>query len=223
VGAGGASLPYNPRSMMRRRVFTIVSAVSLVLCLATAMLWVRSYWAADSATMTRSHKYEIVSTNGIVLWGVWTNYAATVKIVDESSTSTSVSVLKGAQRPYPQNTVAISIGNPGSVTLPSTAAGSDAWSQSKVNQGVVDITPGAPSVARGRPSYEDGHGCIIRDRLLVMVTGTLPLTWLIVEYYRRAQRRRQLRGLCRRCGYDLRATPDRCPECGLVTAAKSIT
>ncbi len=43
------------------------------------------------------------------------------------------------------------------------------------------------------------------------------LVWLVIADSLR-RRKRDTRGLCAHCGYDLRATPDRCPECGTVPA-----
>jgi hypothetical protein len=41
-----------------------------------------------------------------------------------------------------------------------------------------------------------------------------------VLWVARKYRRKRESGKCRKCGYDLRATPDKCPECGAVPAAK---
>jgi hypothetical protein len=55
------------------------------------------------------------------------------------------------------------------------------------------------------------HNLVLPLWLLTGIAAMLPLYWLA---RRLASSRQRRRGFCLVCSYDLRATPDRCPECG---------
>jgi hypothetical protein len=72
---------------------------------------------------------------------------------------------------------------------------------------------------RGRslPRYqyrEETSGVIVPYWFLALVTGALPILMGYLHIKRSRSERRRTRGACIGCGYDLRGTPDKCPECG---------
>jgi hypothetical protein len=79
------------------------------------------------------------------------------------------------------------------------------------------IRRGTPAIffSGGPPLY---NGWQITAPYWLLTTGVLlcllpPARQML---HQRRNRRRLAAGLCGHCGYDLRATPDRCPECGTV-------
>jgi hypothetical protein len=53
---------------------------------------------------------------------------------------------------------------------------------------------------------------------LFLLFLVLPARWVQLEHRRRVKSRV---GVCSECGYDLRATPERCPECGAIPPSRA--
>jgi hypothetical protein len=58
---------------------------------------------------------------------------------------------------------------------------------------------------------------------LAMIAAPLPVRWFLIWRATRLRGARRAAGQCLRCGYDLRETPERCPECGLKPVAVAVT
>jgi hypothetical protein len=71
---------------------------------------------------------------------------------------------------------------------------------------------GIPTVSRGVGQPDYTFVCTVPSWFLVLAAG-LPLIVPARRVWR--IRRREKRLLCPSCGYDIRASSDRCPECGM--------
>ena len=85
------------------------------------------------------------------------------------------------------------------------------------SKGYVQVGGWKQKIWDARQSDEPGYLRSVAVAIwpLALATGALPAWWTVLWALRyRIERRRRREGLCKRCGYDLRASPERCPECG---------
>ena len=175
----------------RRRLFTILSVVSLILCLATIALWVGSYWREDALTLTRAspiEKYRKVFQIRSSCGGVRITYDRDRMYYLDSRLGWRHDGSPSSSRTYPYWFA-------GSPQQKFKMLGFQLF--------VADWTDS------GGPKRSIGF--LAPWFAIALVLSVLPSVWLFAML---RSRRRARAGLCPRCGYDLRATPERFPECG---------
>jgi len=206
-----------------RRLFTLLSALSLLLCAAVAVLWVRSYQRFDlidhatvepqryqvdvgfgAFTLQRVRRVGLGSARGRVCFSRYSEYGDSRRIRTEwPGGGWSYST----ERLDPDQIVA-----PG----PDVAVGVE-WDVLGFGRRHYTWTS-AFGTSTGFTYTLDETS--LPHWLLCLFTA-LPPAIACARFARgRRRRRRSRRGLCRACGYDLRATPGRCPECGTAAAAQ---
>ena len=200
---------------MIRRVFrflaTVLCCLSLAACGAAATLWVRGYHVVDLFEMTEQTSrpgdsattvYRVSSGRGVVAFTFtrrWSeHWFHRVHAGGRPVAYRSRRFTRSSLRPDQFNLSRQTLWQ---------KAGFHHYSEAKGNLG---------SFGRA-PQFNRSWGFRVPYWLVVPVTAIVPAIYLrrLAGLRRRFRTRR---GLCGGCGYDLRATSERCPECGEAVA-----
>jgi hypothetical protein len=85
------------------------------------------------------------------------------------------------------------------------------WEGGGIHYQRWNMTAGEPPAAPVIGRFVEVRIALVWPLLAALAAAAL---WLMLAI--RDRRRARRPGCCSNCGYDLRATPDRCPECGVV-------
>lgn len=189
-------------AIMKSHLFNLLSALSLLLCIAILALWVRSYSAYD-----------------VIGRGTRKQAGQELDVIDTHLCSGSGVVALARNRirllmPLPNGCLRCeSMGGWHFFAEPPRTA---LWVQSTSFGNRLGFFRDSQCavVETYRVDYSWSMGC--PHWSMVAGTAILPGWWLSLAMRSLRNRRRSRLGLCTTCGYDLRATPGRCPECGVL-------
>jgi hypothetical protein len=189
-------------SAVKRRMIMTLAAASLALCAVMMTLLVRSYWRSDAIThRTAAASFDLWTERGSLTFQRMSSPLTEWEAVGWGWSSTPTAPPSPA---WPDPGVRIGV----------HAAGFELYVSDggTVSLGTNNMYGSTPVVAGSPPRVR-----VAVPLWLGAVIFALPA---IVVTVRRARcRRRRALHNCANCGYDLRATPGRCPECGSVVAA----
>lgn len=189
----------------------IVTLLSLLLCCAAVFLWARSYFRSDLVQCFRHRpinnltfigdSYQFSSSNGGLGFGTGT--------VEFTSTTASESARVRRESGY------IFDGQYRLVfhELPWKYYGGAIRAKDKLRFGFGYRSFDTRTTGIPQP-LQVGTTVIVPWPFLFLLFAILPTTHLMFLLRHRRRVRRRMSGLCVHCGYDLRASKDRCPECG---------
>lgn len=195
---------------MRRRLFNFACALSLVLCIAIGVMWARSGWC-DERVQGYYNRWSGERDLHAYYFAV-ASYAGTISFrfnrshMGEAFVQTfSSDEMKDLRQNYPA----------GRMRLQWVPADPIRYFLSEGPRPGFWTRHGSYSRLAGH--REDDWSFAVRDWLPMLLLAILPGVW--AWQWWRARRAKRM-GFCAQCGYDLRASNERCPECG--TAIRAI-
>jgi hypothetical protein len=171
---------------MRRRLQRLALCFSTVILLSTLLLWARSWWVVDGVMWRYGYPSLYIAAN-----------RGSLDILRAQITLGTFESFHIPRAQYPPPPWGIFGGRRLSMLGFAYYSGDD-----------ID-GPAHDSVPERPVAFID---IVIPLWPFALVSALAPALWLRRTLTRR---HRTFRGLCPTCGYDLRASSDRCPECGM--------